>query len=275
VAGRKERQRRLARERYLRQQARRAERARRWRLTAVVAGACAAVLAVGAGSYFLFFSGGGKSASAASASATPSATPSASASATPSPIAEPAKHCAYTASGTAARKVGTPPARTDYKAHYQATIKTNRGNVVIDLLNQKATCTVNSFVYLASKSYFSDTKCHRLTTSGIYVLQCGDPTGTGSGGPGYKFADENLTGAKYTAGTLAMANSGPGTNGSQFFLVYKDSTLSPNYTPFGKVVSGLGIIKNVAEAGSDNANGQGDGHPKKKVIISGVTIKKT
>jgi peptidyl-prolyl cis-trans isomerase B (cyclophilin B) len=273
VAGRKERQRRLARERYLRQQARRAERARRWRLTGIVAGACAAVVAVGAGSYFLFFSGGGKPAAAATPSVTPSA--SASSSPTPTPIAEPAKHCTYTPSGTAARKVGTPPAKTDYKAHYQATIKTNRGNVVIDLLNQQATCAVNSFVYLASKSYFSNTKCHRLTTSGIYVLQCGDPTGTGSGGPGYKFADENLTGAKYTAGTLAMANSGPGTNGSQFFLVYQDSQLSPNYTPFGKVVSGLGIIKNVAKAGTDNANGQGDGHPKEKVVIDSVTIKKT
>ena len=107
------------------------------------------------------------------------------------------------------------------------------------------------------------------------MLQCGDPTGTGSGGPGYKFNDENLAGAKYTAGTVAMANSGADTNGSQFFIVYKNSTLSPNYTPFGKVVKGLGIIQNVAKAGSDNANGTGDGHPKKKVEIESVTIKKT
>ncbi len=148
--------------------------------------------------------------------------------------------------------------------------------MVIDLLNSKATCTVNSFVYLAAKKYFNNTKCHRLTTSGsLFVLQCGDPTGTGSGGPGYKFADENLAGAKYPGGTVAMANSGANTNGSQFFLVYKNSTLSPSYTPFGTVVSGLGIIQNVAKQGTDNANGSGDGHPKEPVVIESVTIKKT
>ena len=108
----------------------------------------------------------------------------------------------------ASRNVGLPPAKPDLKASYQATIKTNRGDIVINLLNSKAPCTVNSFVYLASKSYFSNTQCHRLTTSGIYVLQCGDPTGTGTGGPGYKFNDENLAGATYPAATVAMANAG-------------------------------------------------------------------
>jgi peptidyl-prolyl cis-trans isomerase B (cyclophilin B) len=108
------------------------------------------------------------------------------------------------------------------------------------------------------------------------VLQCGDPTATGSGGPGYTFADENLAGAKYPAGTVAMANGGPNTNGSQFFLVYKNSTgLQPKYSPFGTIVSGLNIIQNVAKAGSDNATAPGDGHPKRKVTIESVTIKKT
>ena len=93
--------------------------------------------------------------------------------------------------------MGLPPAKPDTKAKYQATIKTNRGNIVIDLLNSKAPCTVNSFVSLADQKYFNNTPCHRLTTAGIYVLQCGDPTGTGSGGPGYEFDNENLTGAKY------------------------------------------------------------------------------
>jgi peptidyl-prolyl cis-trans isomerase B (cyclophilin B) len=146
---------------------------------------------------------------------------------------------------------------------------------VIDLLNSKATCTVNSFVYLASKDYFNNTPCHRLTTKGIFVLQCGDPTGTGTGGPGYSFADENLTGATYPAATLAMANSGPNTNGSQFFLVYQNTTLSPAYTPFGTIVSGLNIIQQVAKAGTTNSNGPGDGAPKEKVQIESVTIKKT
>jgi peptidyl-prolyl cis-trans isomerase B (cyclophilin B) len=170
-----------------------------------------------------------------------------------------------------------PPARPHRKARYRATIHTNRGDIVIKLLNSKATCTVNSFVFLAAKKYFSGTHCRRLTTSGFYVLQCGDPTGTGSGGPGYRFDDENLAGATYPAGAVAMANnSEPNTNGSQFFLVYKNSAaLQPKYTPFGAIVSGLNIIQNVAKAGSDNANGPGDGHPKKKVVIESVTITKT
>ena len=102
-----------------------------------------------------------------------------------------------------------------------------------------------------------------------------DPTGTGKGGPGYEFNNENLAGAKYTVGTVAMANAGANTNGSQFFIVYKNSPLAPSYTPFGEVVKGLGIIQNVAKAGSDTANGSGDGHPKEKVVIESVTIKKT
>jgi peptidyl-prolyl cis-trans isomerase B (cyclophilin B) len=283
VAGKKERQRRLARERYQRQQVRRFQRAQRWRTGAIIAAACLVVAGLGVGGYFLL-AGGGKPAAAASATSSPtsSASPARSATASPSPSASavaqagPATHCAYTASPPAARKVGLPPATPDGKAKYRATLVTNRGSVVIDLLNTKATCTVNSFVYLAGKSYFSNTTCHRLTTSGIYVLQCGDPTGTGSGGPGYKFANENLAGARYAQGTVAMANAGPGTNGSQFFLVYRNSeSLPANYTPFGTIVKGLGIIQNVAKAGADNANGPGDGHPKQKVVIEKVIITKT
>ena len=267
MTGKKERQRKLARERMLRQQARRAERARKARQITIVAVVCCVVVGLGIGGYFLFAGpGGGK---AAAVSATSSATPSASTQ------VEPATACSYQASGTAARNVGLPPAKPDSKASYQATIHTNRGDVVIDLLNTKATCTVNSFVYLAAKKYFNGTHCHRLTTIDPFVLQCGDPTGTGSGSPGYKFANENLAGAKYTPGTVAMANSGPNTNGSQFFIVYKNSKLAASYTPFGEVVKGLGIIQNVAKAGSDNANAAGDGHPKEKVVIESVTIKKT
>jgi peptidyl-prolyl cis-trans isomerase B (cyclophilin B) len=276
--GKKERQRKLARDRMLRQQARRANRARRSRQITMISVVCLVVVGLGVGGFFLFSQPGTTSNAAASASASPSSTATATPtpSATPALAKEPAKTCSYPTSGTAARKVSKPPAKPDWRASYQATIHTNRGDVVIDLLNSKATCTVNSFVSLADQKYFSKTACHRLTTvSPLYVLQCGDPTGTGSGGPGYKFNDENLAGAKYTAGTVAMANAGADTNGSQFFLVYKNSTLSPNYTPFGKVVKGLGIIQNVAKAGSDNANGTGDGHPKEKVEIESVTIKKT
>jgi peptidyl-prolyl cis-trans isomerase B (cyclophilin B) len=278
VAGKKERQRKLAREHYARQQARRVQRTHRWRLIGIIAAACAAVVLLGGGGYLAFGGGGGKPVAAATPTPTPAITPTPTptASATPSLAAEPATHCTYAPNGTASRKVGVPPAKPAFKAaKYQATVKTNRGTIVLDLLNHQATCTVNSFIYLASKSYFNNTPCHRLTTAGIYVLQCGDPTGTGSGGPGYKFADENLTGAKYTEGTVAMANAGPGTNGSQFFLVYRNSlTLPASYTPFGKIVSGLGIIQNVAKAGTDNSNRNGDGHPKEKVTIESVTITK-
>ena len=270
MAGKKDRQRRLARERLARQEVRRAEQAHKVRIRAMATGGVCVVAALAVGGYFLFGTGGGKSA------ASPKATASASASSSAATVSEPAHSCTYTKSGTAARKVSLPATKPDYQASYQATLATNRGNIVINLANSKATCTVNSFVSLAGQKFFNSTHCHRLTTvSPLYVLQCGDPTGTGSGGPGYKFNDENLAGAKYTAGTVAMANSGADTNGSQFFIVYKDSTLSPNYTPFGKVVKGLGIIQNVAKAGSDNANGTGDGHPKKKVEIESVTIKKT
>jgi peptidyl-prolyl cis-trans isomerase B (cyclophilin B) len=270
VSGKRERERKLARQRMLRQQARRAEQARKTRQITIVAVICCVVVGLGVGGYFLFAGPG--SSKAAAVSATSSATPSASASA--STQAEPATTCSYQRSGTAARNVGLPPAKPDSKASYQATIHTNRGDVVIDLLNSKATCTVNSFVYLAKKKYFNHTHCHRLSTVDPFVLQCGDPTGTGKGGPGYTFADENLTGAKYTPGTVAMANGGPNTNGSQFFVVYKNSPLAPSYTPFGEVVKGLGIVQNVARAGSDNAKA-GDGHPKEKVVIESVTIKKT
>ena len=279
MAGKKERQRKLAREHMLRQQARRSRQARRARQTSVIVVVCLLVAGLGVGGYFLFSQPTTSSSAAASATASAAASASASAGATASaaPVAEPAKSCTYTTSGTPARKVGEPPRTPDWRASYQATIHTNRGDVVIDLLNSKATCTVNSFAYLAAKDYFSNTICHRLTTSSpLYVLQCGDPTGTGTGGPGYDFASENLAGAKYPAGTLAMANTGqPDSNGSQFFIVYKNSTLAPSYTPFGTVVKGLGIIQSVARAGIVNAAAAGDGHPKEKVVIESVTITKT
>jgi peptidyl-prolyl cis-trans isomerase B (cyclophilin B) len=278
VAGKKERQRRLARERYERNLSRRVAHQERARRITGITLACLLVAGLGVGGFFLF-GGGPAHHPAAAAPSSPASTPSASPSPSAAvPVAEPAHTCAYNVSGTAARKVALPPKHPNFRAHYQATIHTNRGNIVINLLNSKATCTVNSFVSLAKQKYFSLTTCHRLTTSGIFVLQCGDPTGTGSGGPGYQFSDENLAGAKYPAGTVAMANSGPNTNGSQFFLVYQNTPgLQPNYTPFGTIVSGLKIVQNVAKAGSDNAFASqgGGGHPKEKVVIKSVTIKKT
>lgn len=272
MAGKQDRQRRLARERHERREAREAQRQRRARRTAQWVSAAVILLVLAGIVAFTIVqlnshaSASTKHTSSPSLSASPSVTPS------PTPTG-PVTSCTYTPSPPASRNVGVPPTKPDLKATYQATIKTNRGNIVINLLNAKAPCTVNSFVYLASKNFFSNTQCHRLTTSGIFVLQCGDPTGTGSGGPGYKFNDENLAGAKYPAATVAMANGGPNTNGSQFFLVYKDTSLPPSYTPFGTITAGLNVVEDVAKAGT--ANGSPDGHPKEKVVIESVSIKKT
>jgi cyclophilin family peptidyl-prolyl cis-trans isomerase len=280
--GKQDRQRKLARERYTRQMQRRAMRARRVRQWTAIGGAGAAVIVAAVVGYLVFAPAGGTPAAAPTHSAAPSVTPSTPVPATTVQPAAAVSHCSYISAPPAARKVGTPPATPDAKATYQATIRTNRGNIVIDLASGKATCTVNSFVYLATKNYFSNTKCHRLTTSGIYVLQCGDPTGTGTGGPGYRFANEvagdsTTASADFPAGTIAMAHSSqPSSNGSQFFLVYKNMTLPADYTPFGKIVSGLSVLQNVAKAGvAANANGAGDGPPKESVIIESVSIKKT
>ena len=168
-------------------------------------------------------------------------------------------------------KFPSEPKLTIARTTYTATIATNCGTITVALDGKHAPHTVNSFVFLASKHYFDNTICHRLTTSGIYVLQCGDPTGSGTGGPGYQFRDENLKGASYPAGTVAMANAGPGTNGSQFFFVYADTQLPPNYTPFGRVTSGLDILKAIAAKGS---NPPGDGAPNQPVTITSFTTTK-
>jgi peptidyl-prolyl cis-trans isomerase B (cyclophilin B) len=148
---------------------------------------------------------------------------------------------------------------------------TNQGEIVIETTPALAPLTVNAIAALAQKNYFDNTICHRLTTEGIFVLQCGDPTGTGTGGPGFNIPDENLPEAvenNYPAGTVAMANAGPGTSGSQFFLVYQDTTLGPDYTIWGSITSGLDILQTIASAGV--VDGGTDGAP-----VTGVTIEST
>ena len=126
-------------------------------------------------------------------------------------------------------------------------------------------------MHLAQSGYYNDTPCHRLTKAGsLSVLQCGDPSGTGGGGPGYTFADETNPDMVYPAGTVAMANGGPDTNGSQFFLVYADSQLSPDYTVFGTITQGLDVLTGIAAKGT--ANGGKDGKPVDPVTISTVTV---
>ncbi len=158
---------------------------------------------------------------------------------------------------------------------YLARLDTTQGVIVFRALTGRAPCTTFSFRFLAQRSYFTGTHCHRLTVKEIYVLQCGDPTGTGSGGPGYRFNDENLAGATYPAGTVAMANAGPNTNGSQFFFTWKNTTLAPDYTPFGTVVSGMNVLRKIAAAGDDSQNGPGDGYPHRYTAFRSIQIEFT
>ena len=190
-------------------------------------------------------------------------------------------------------------AKSTAKGHVPATVKqptvaakspaktltftTNCGDIVISLLGAKAPITVTSIAALANAGYYNNSLCHRLTTEGIYVLQCGDPTASGSGSPtGWTgYVDENLpkaTGINYPAGTVAMANSGPKTNGSQFFLVYQDTTLGANYTIWGKITKGLDLVKKVGEVGAYQMSGTqamyaGDGYPIQTVEIKKAVAK--
>ena len=181
--------------------------------------------------------------------------------------------CTYTAGGTAAKAVELPDG-SDVANSGTATavIQTNNGAITATLDRANAPCAVNSFVSLASQGYYDATPCHRLTTGGLAVLQCGDPTGTGTGGPGYSFADE-LTGTEsYTSGVIAMANSGANTNGSQFFLVYGDSTgLPASYVILGTMdAAGLAVVQSIAAAGV--TGGGSDGEPALATTIETVTV---
>ncbi len=157
-------------------------------------------------------------------------------------------------------------------------LNTNCGTITATLFTKQAPQTTTNITTLANAKYFNGTLCHRLTTDGLFVLQCGDPTAQGGGSPGgwVGYKEENLpkAGAKnYPAGTLAMANGGAGTNGSQFFLVYADTQLDPDYTIFGRITSGLDIVKKIAEVGAYKVQSDGqayyasDGFPIQLIAI--------
>ncbi|MEV6008467.1 peptidylprolyl isomerase [Streptomyces sp. NPDC051976] len=277
-----QRRRQLAREKFERQQERRVEQRRKSRTRNSAIAAVLAVVVIGGGIAAAAgaFSSDKKKTDASNNPASPSASASASAKPKgPDPCAKPA------AGSPGSEQWKKEPAQTiDKSAKYTFTLQTTCGAIPIALDAAKAPETVNSFNFLAGKGFFDHTKCHRLTTAGIYVLQCGDPTGQGNGGPGYTIADENLTslgkaGAQgtvtYPAGTVAMANTGqPHTGGSQFFLVYKDSPLAPSYTPFGTISpDGLKVLTKIAGAGE--SSGQGDGAPNATVVINKATVSKS
>lgn len=191
------------------------------------------------------------------------------------PTALPASvECSYPASPEPASKPVNPPPGGQVPAEgtVPATLQTSAGTIDLTLNRALAPCAVHSFESLVQQGYYADTSCHRLTTSpGLQVLQCGDPTGRGSGGPGYSFADEVFPELTYGRGLLAMANAGPDTNGSQFFMIYGDAELPPNYSVFGSIgPEGLATLDEVAKGGV--AGGSGDGTPNIPVEIRSATV---
>ncbi|MEV8037254.1 peptidylprolyl isomerase [Streptomyces sp. NPDC002742] len=282
MVSQEQRRRQLAREKFLRQQQRRTSARRKTHTrNAVIAAVVGVVVAGGALSYLTgAFKSDDKKANAG-AEVTPSASPTSKA---PDPCEKPA-----------AGKVKPltwkkePAVTIDKSAGYTMKMATTCGDIDIALKAAAAPHTVNSFAFLAGKGYFDHTKCHRLTTDGIYVLQCGDPQGTGAGGPGYTIPDENLKdkslkGNVYPAGTVAMANQynaqtqqGRHTGGSQFFLVYQDSQLPPDYAPFGTISdAGMKALKKIAAAGAQPADPQtGNTAPNATVVINKLTVTKS
>ncbi len=222
--------------------------------------------------------------------AAPTPTPTVSDTPTPTPTPVPTLSLTPTAASTSTTLTGgvvckpttavghtpiviTPPTKMDAGRIGKFTLVTNCGTIVISTDGVKAPVTMTALTALAKAKYFDESLCHRLTTQGLYVLQCGDPTATGSGGPNFTFQDENLPKNvvnNYPAGTVAMANSGPSTNGSQFFLVYADTTLAPSYTIWGKITTGLNIVKAVAAAGVKG--GGADGTPAQTIAIEKVIV---
>ncbi len=255
-------QRREAAKRKLqRQLARREEldRARRQRL--VIIGVVAAVLVISGGIWLFVTRGDSDTASDATTDTSASES------------AAPTTPCSYPASGTAAKEVSAPtnlePLNT---GTVESTIVLNGKDVPVSLDRAAAPCGVNSFLSLASQGFYDNTDCHRLTVSDqLNILQCGDPTGQGNGGPGYSFATEAPTDGNYPVGTVALANAGADTNGSQFFIVYGDTTLSPEYTIIGKVTGeGMQVVDGIAAKGVEK--GAQEGPPVEKATISKVTV---
>jgi peptidyl-prolyl cis-trans isomerase B (cyclophilin B) len=290
-----EQRRATAKRKLERQLERRAARARKRRIYTIIGAGVGAIVVIGAVVATVVITNrdsASQTASAATTTPTTAATAAGAASAPGQlpPFAAPANlgaNCQYPASADKASKPVNPPRTgkvpTD-PAQVSVSMSTSQGNIGLQLDNAKAPCTVNSFASLAQQGFFNDTPCHRLTTSnGLSVLQCGDPTGQGTGGPGYQFENEypsdqfqpddpKLTQpVVYPRGTLAMANAGPGTNGSQFFLVYKDSKLPPNYTVFGTIdQTGLATLDKIAAGGV--AGGGEDGKPAVDVKVKTIQL---
>jgi peptidyl-prolyl cis-trans isomerase B (cyclophilin B) len=272
----RDRQRASARARLEREMAERADRRRRGRRrqAAIAIGAGAVVVIVGVVWTVVALTGDKKK----------NPTASASGSATPTtckwnPLVDPSASPKPSLPATI-KNVGTPPTSGEPRSGTQVmTMDTSQGVIKIEVDTAHAPCAAESFTYLAGKKFFDGSICHRMVTSGIYVLQCGDPSATGTGGPDYRYKEENLPTNKrpaYPEGVVAIAKTqDPGTSGSQFFIVYKDSELPADYTVLGHVTEGLDVIKKVAAAGvipDPQAQSAGDGKPKLEVKIKTLTM---
>jgi peptidyl-prolyl cis-trans isomerase B (cyclophilin B) len=260
------------------------ERRRQRRNLAITIASVATVVVVIVGVFVVFGVGGGdKPAAASGDQATagpenkPTSIPTAMAPAPKRATPLPAEvSCTYKKSAEPASKKVNPPAdgKTKASGTSKVSLNTSIGDLQLTLDSALAPCAVKNFLSLVGQKYFDNTKCHRLTVGeGLQVLQCGDPTGSGSGGPGYSFADEVYPTLKYGRGILAMANSGANTNGSQFFIVYGDASgLTPQYTAFGTIdQASVKLIDKVAEAGVTPQNGPQDGTPITPVEIKTAT----
>jgi peptidyl-prolyl cis-trans isomerase B (cyclophilin B) len=251
---------------------RRAARRRQRRFLAITAAVVAVVVAGTVVAVVLTVSGGG-------GSTTASATPSASA--TPA-VTTKVGSCVYTqnTTGNVVKGATMPPAAATVSTQPATmTITTNYGTMVAALDPQKAPCTVQALYHLAQSKYFDNTTCHREThgpEAGIFVLQCGDPTASGSGTPGFTYKNENTSGVNYNRGVLAMANSGADTNGSQFFINYANPTqggaqaLAGKYTVFGEITQGLDVLDKITGPGV--VEGGDDGQPVTKPQVTSITI---
>ncbi|HST98478.1 MAG TPA: peptidylprolyl isomerase [Geodermatophilus sp.] len=270
-------QRRQAAQRRLqRQLERRAELARKRRRNVLIGVTAAAVVLV-VGVVLLLIGTGGDGTDPAAAEPTPSSP----AAPTPGVVDGSDGTCDWTptpadptANPNLQADTGTPPAEVTPTGTTEVDITTNVGPIGLTLDNANAPCAVASMVYLAGQGYFDDTVCHRETDSeGLKVLQCGDPSGTGTGGPAYEFPTQVAGDETYPRGTVAMANSGQGFDGSQFFLVYGDSQLPPDYTVLGTIdEAGLATLDAIAANGNDGSNGPGDGAPTQEVRIQSLTV---
>ncbi|OBI97150.1 peptidylprolyl isomerase [Mycobacterium alsense] len=295
-----EQRRATAKRKLERQLERRAKQARRRRIMVIAGGSIVAVAVVAAVVIAIVTNRHEhKANTAAPASSTaPSGSPESTTPPGPTPPVPPlpafkpsadlGANCQYPATPQEPAAKPVKPPRTGKiptdPAQVSASMVTSQGNVGLMLANNESPCTVNSFANLIGQKYFDGTKCHRLTTSpSLGVLQCGDPKGDGTGGPGYQFANEYPTDqyppndpkaqqpVVYPRGTLAMANAGAGTNGSQFFMVYRDSQLPPQYTVFGTIQpDGLATLDKIAKAGV--AGGGEDGPPASEVTIKSVLL---